>query len=87
MPIRAAHRLPTSGVRDYILALASKHGVSYVRTPTDRLAETITRLADDEVELDAIEQLLIALERAGIVASADVVPLHVNYLRETLMKR
>lgn len=84
---RAAPRIPVSGLRDYILSLATDHGVAYVKTPTDRLADTITRLADDEIELDEIEQLLIALERAGIVASVNVVPLHINYLREKMHVR
>jgi hypothetical protein len=81
---RAAPRLPVSGLRDYILGLASAHGVTYVETPVDKLADTITRLSDDEVHLDEIECLLIALERAGVVACDSVVPLHINYLREKL---
>lgn len=84
---RVAPQLPASGLRDYILSLAAAHGVSYAETSTDRLASTITRLADDEVQLDEIEQLLIALERAGVVESATVVPLHVHYLREKLNVR
>ena len=87
MPIgmqRAVPRLPVSGLRDYILELASAHGVVYVETPADKLADTITRLSDDEVHLDEIERLLIALERVGVVASNSVVPLHINYLREKL---
>lgn len=90
MPIgmqRAAPRLPVSGLRDYILGLASTHGVAYVETPTDKLADAITRLSDDDVHLDEIERLLIALERAGVVASDSVVPLHINYLREKLNVR
>ena len=90
MPIgmrRAVLRLPVSGLRDYILGLASTHGVAYVETPTDKLADAITRLADDDVHLDEIECLLIALERAGVVASDSVVPLHINYLREKLNVR
>jgi hypothetical protein len=90
MPIgmqRAVPRLPVSGLRDYILGLASTHGVAYVETPTDILADAITRLADDDVHLDEIECLLIALERAGVVASDSVVPLHINYLREKLNVR
>lgn len=50
------------------------------------IAEVITRLADDEGEMDDVE-LLLALERAGVVASQDVVPLHVYYLREKLSGR
>lgn len=84
---RVSSQVPVSGLRDYILSLATAHGVSYVETSADRLASTITRLADDEVQLDEIEKLLIALERAGIVESAAVVPLHVYYLREKLNVR
>ena len=85
MPIemqQAVPRLPVSGLREYILELAFTHGVTYIETPADRLADTITRLSDDEVYLDEIERLLFALERVGVVASASVVPLHINYLRE-----
>lgn len=59
----------------------------YVETPADRLADTITQLSDDEVHLDEVERLLIALERAGVVASENVMPLHINYLREKLNVR
>jgi hypothetical protein len=71
-----------SGLRAYIVALAKRHGVTYTKTPCDQLAEVITNLSDDDVEMDDVELLLIALERAGIVPSEQVVPLHVNYLRE-----
>jgi hypothetical protein len=74
--------LPESGVADYLTALARQHGVHYTKTPDDAIAEVITRLADDDVEMDDVERLLLALERAGLVASVDVVPLHVHYLRE-----
>lgn len=74
--------IPTRGLAEYIGDLAREHNVRYVRTPEDALADVITRLADDDVVMDNVELLLLALERAGVIASADVVPLHVNYLRE-----
>ncbi|MEQ1667929.1 MAG: hypothetical protein ABL868_05690 [Sulfuriferula sp.] len=79
--------IPTRGLTKYIIDLAKQHGVKYVKTSADELAEVITRLADDNVEMDEIELLLIALERAGVVASEQVVPLHVNYLQEKLNVR
>ncbi|MHB8253600.1 MAG: hypothetical protein ACYDEV_07865 [Acidiferrobacter sp.] len=79
--------IPISGLAGYIVGLAQRHGVTYVKTPYDELAEVITRLADDEVEMDYVELLLIALDRAGVVASKHVVPLHINYLREKLNVR
>ena len=41
-----------------IRKLAQMHGVAYVRTQSDALANHITRLAGDNVELDEIEQWL-----------------------------
>lgn len=75
-------QVPTSGLRTHIVALAKRHGVTYTKTTCDQLAEAITNLSGDDVEMDDVELLLIALERAGIVPSEQVVPLHVNYLRE-----
>lgn len=74
--------IPTRGLAKYIGELAREHNIRYVRTPEDALADVITRLADDDVVMDDVELLLLALERAGVIASMDVVPLHVNYLRE-----
>lgn len=76
--------IPTSGLEEYIVGLAHRYGVTYLKTPNDELAEVITRLSDDDIEMDDVELLLIALERAGVVANKYVVPLHINYLREKL---
>ena len=76
--------IPTSGLTDYITGLARQHGVHYERTPDDAIADVITALADDEIKMDQVELLLLALERAGVIPSEDVVPLHINYLREKL---
>jgi hypothetical protein len=65
-----------------IRELARKFHVAYVGTQTDRLAHHITRLAGDDVELDEIEQLLIALQRAGHLTRIEVVRLQASYLRE-----
>lgn len=43
-----------------------------------------TQLGDDSVKMDHIALLLLALERAGVIPTEDVVPLHINYLREKL---
>ena len=73
---------PTSGLEQYITDLARQHKVKYVTTGDDLIANVITRLSDDDIVMDEVELLLLALERAGVVASKNVMPLHVNYLRE-----
>ena len=65
-----------------IINLAQQHGVSYTPTATDSWAEDVTRLADDEVVLDDIELLLIALQRTGNLSRPEALRLQVNYLRE-----
>ena len=62
--------------------MASQHRVFYSHTATDRLAHDMTRLAGDVVELDEIEQLIIALQRAGHLTRKDAVHLTARYRRE-----
>jgi hypothetical protein len=73
---------PCSATATHIRKLAQEHHVAYVRTRNDRLAYHITRLAGDHVELDEVEQLLIALQRAGHLSRTEVVRLQARYLRE-----
>ena len=74
--------IPAKGVGEHIRKLAAHHNVAYTKTVGDEMACAITRLSGDEVEMDEVELLLIALERAGVVSSEDVLSLHVSYLRE-----
>lgn len=74
--------LRASSVKDRIIALAKQHGVTYVRTSLDELGETIIRLTGDEVVTDDIDELLIAMKRAGVISSDELVALLVGYLEE-----
>lgn len=66
-----------------IIHLAERHGVSYTPTAIDAWAREVTRLADDDVILDDVELLLIALQRAGHLSRPEALRLQVNYLRES----
>ncbi|EMW0564206.1 hypothetical protein [Vibrio parahaemolyticus] len=74
--------LPTKGVASYVLELARFHKIAYSYNAMDQWANAVTRLAGDEVKHDDIEDLLIALKRAGKISKKDVAMLAVNYLRE-----
>ena len=74
--------IPTQNVEAFILDLAAKHGVRYVKGPYDDLADTLTRLSDDEVVMDDVERLLIALARAEVVTTRETLSLQLAYLRE-----
>ena len=71
-----------SAVAVRIRKMAEEHHVAYVRTSRDALAHHITRLAGDDVQLDEIEQLLIALQRSGHLSRVEMVRLQAAYLRE-----
>lgn len=66
-----------------IIGLARQRGVHYAPAATDAWAQDVTRLAGDDVVLDDIELLLIALQRAGHLSRPEALRLQVNYLRES----
>lgn len=77
------HAIPTTGLRDFIAALAKQHGVVYEATGSGALAQTITRLAGDDATPDATERLVIALHRANVIDGATMVTLLGRYFDET----
>jgi hypothetical protein len=72
-----------SATASRIRSLARKHQATYARTRSDALAHHITRLAGDHVELDGVEQLLVALQRSGHLSRVEMVQFQASYLRET----
>lgn len=74
--------IPESGLKDFVLALAVRYQIGVVKTYADQWAETVTRLADDEVHTDATEELVIALKKAHRIDNAQMVQMLANYLRE-----
>lgn len=73
---------PTADVGSYVRGLAAFHGVRYEPTAADQWAETVTRLAGDDVRSGPVQDLLVALTRAGKLTKDDMATLLVNYLRE-----
>lgn len=74
--------IPEVGLRDYVLDLARRCRVKPQKTWSDQWAENVTRLADDEVKTDDIEDLVIALKKAKQLTNLEMVQLLANYLRE-----
>jgi hypothetical protein len=48
----------------------------------DDLAEVVTRLSDDEVATDDVEDLVVALRRSGTISGSEMVDLLGQYLNE-----
>ena len=76
--------LPVSSVSSYIDSIAKQHGVSYLRTPSDELADVVTRLSGDEVSTDATEDLIVALRRANVIDGPTMISLLGSHLDERL---
>lgn len=74
--------ISTTGLAEFIADLARTHGVRYVRTGVDDLADVITRLSDDVVVPDETEDLIVALKRASVIDASTMVSLLGNYLDE-----
>ena len=71
-----------SAVAVRIRKMAQEHHVTYVHTSGDALADHITRLASDDVQLNEVEQLLIALQRSGHLSRIEMVKPQAAYVRE-----
>lgn len=67
-------------VEGYVRALASAHGVSLEEDAYDRLAQVLTKLSDDDVELDEVERLLVKLKRKGVIEKTEMLMLQLEYL-------
>ena len=74
--------LAGTSVRRRIHDLAAKHGVVYAATAIDQLANAHARLSDNDVTLDETENLVTALERAGVITDEEGRRLHSAYIRE-----
>lgn len=75
-------RIPEMNLRQFILSLAKRFKVTYVRTYSDDWARNVTRLAGDDVQTDEIEQLVIAMNKAHKVSDIDMVQMLARYMRE-----
>lgn len=74
--------IPTKGIRNFVVELARFHNISYVYNSMDQFADSVTSLAGDDVKHDHVEDLLVALKRAGKLSMQQVARLSINYLRE-----
>ena len=79
--------IPKDGVSQFVVRLARKHHITYSRTAGDEFAETVTRLAGDEVRSDATGDLLVALKRADKLTDREMTALLISHLRKKRLVR
>jgi hypothetical protein len=79
---RAAEIIQGGTAEQAVRDLARQHQISASRTELDDWADDVTRLAGDNVHLDEVEELIVALRRAGVVDGIELTRLHSRYLDE-----
>ena len=65
-----------------IYALAAQHGIVAERLPVDDWADQVARLSDAEVPADPVADLVVTLQRKGILTGKEAMDLLGDYLRE-----
>lgn len=75
----AAHATYTASV---IRRMAERNNVTALVSKNNLFAHHVTRLSGDDVTLDDVEQMVIALQRAGLLSRVQAVRLQARYLRE-----
>lgn len=58
-----------------------KRGIAVRSLPNDKFVKAVSRLSDGVVDLDPVEELLVALGRTGVITSYQRGLLQVRYLR------
>jgi hypothetical protein len=84
-PLAARPRTAPSShfTADIIRSVAARHNIAVLISDRDRWAGEITRLSGDDVLFDDVENLVVALQRAGILSRIQAVKLQARYLRES----
>lgn len=65
-----------------IYALAAQHGIVAERLPVDDWADQVARLSDAEVPADPVADLVVTLQRKGVLSGQEAADLFGEYLRE-----
>ena len=78
----AVRHTPELTAEECIRALAKQHGIVAARTGLDDWADDVTRLAGDDVAFDEVQEVVVALRKAGVINGVELTRLHSRYLDE-----
>jgi hypothetical protein len=79
--IRQVANNDAASIAQWILTLAKERGIRVRPRPNEQFIKAVSRLSDGVVDLDPVEELLVALGRAGVISSFQRGLLQVHYLR------
>jgi hypothetical protein len=71
----------SNDIANWVKTTARERGVSVRSLPNQKFFKAVSRLSDGVVDLDPVEELLVALGRAGVITSFQRGLLQVHYLR------
>ena len=71
----------STSVAKWVRATARQHGIAFMAGSVDIFANAVSRLSDLDVQIDEIEQLLLALARRGVITGQQCSALRMAYLR------
>jgi hypothetical protein len=77
-------RIAQSGrnaIVEWVASVAEQERVVVRRQPTDTFARAVSRLLDGVVDLDPVEESLVAMSQAGVINGYQRGLLQVHYLR------
>lgn len=70
-----------ASIAQWTFATAKERGICFCPGPNEQFIKAVSRLSDGVVDLDPVEELLVALGRAGVLSTFQSGLLQVNYLR------
>jgi hypothetical protein len=79
--IRQVASNDAASIAQWTFALAKERGISFRPRPNEQFIKAVSRLSDGVVDLDPVEELLVALGRAGVITAFQRGLLQVQYLR------
>jgi hypothetical protein len=79
--IRQVADTDAASIAQWTFSLAKERGVRVRPRPNEQFIKAVSRLSDGVVDLDPVEELLVALGRAGVISTFQSGLLQVNYLR------
>lgn len=79
--IRQVAHSNSLNIASWARQVACERGIRLRPRSNDKFVKAVSRLSDGVVELDPVEELLVALGRAGVISSYQRGLLQVHYLR------
>ena len=79
--IRQVANSDAASIAQWTLSVAKERGIRVRPSPNEQFIKAVSRLSDGVVDLDPVEELLVALGRAGVISAFQRGLLQVHYLR------